>query len=44
MIFNYQLLCSQFQTREKKNGSKEKEVEPRKASEKKEKKKQEIVK
>lgn len=29
MIFNYQLLCSQFQTRGKKrNGSKEKEVEP----------------
>lgn len=31
MIFNYQLLCSQFQTREKKDGSKENEVELRKA-------------
>lgn len=41
MIFNYQLLCSQFQTREKRDGSKENGVELRKASGK---KKQEIVK
>lgn len=32
MIFNYQLLCSQFQTREKGYGSKENRVELRKAS------------
>lgn len=44
MIFNYQLLCSQFQTREKRDGSKENGVELRKASGKKEEKKQEIVK